>query len=333
MQRAMQPALVFESGCIAETLRTLPLPFILLAQPEPLQLLPADARGRAATARIPPSLARRSLEDMEATLPEARAVVGIGGGSAMDAAKYVAWRRGTALYLAPSIISVDAFVTNTIAVRDEGQVHYDGFVVANKVLVDFDLIHQAPPHLNRAGVGDLLSIHTALWDWEHGSDRESVPFDAEFAARARRTLRQVTAAAASIRDVTDAGLETVVRAYAEVNALCLLAGSSAPEEGSEHYFAYLLERLTGRSFIHGEVIALGVMLMSALQRNDVSGIRAAIHETGVRWRPEDLRIGRDDLVRTLLGLRDFVREAALPWSVVDEADLTRTVAESLVNSL
>lgn len=35
------------------------------------------------------------------------------------------------------------------------------------LVIDFDLLRTAPPELNVAGIGDLLSIHTATFDWEY----------------------------------------------------------------------------------------------------------------------------------------------------------------------
>ena len=66
-----------------------------------------------------------------------------------------------------------------------------------------------------------------------------------------------------------------------MNALCLRVGHSGPEEGSEHYFAYAAEALTGRSFVHGEIVGLGVVLMSGLQGRDAA--RVATFSTAVRW--------------------------------------------------
>lgn len=35
------------------------------------------------------------------------------------------------------------------------------------LVVDYDIIRIAPIELNVAGIGDLLSIHTASFDWEN----------------------------------------------------------------------------------------------------------------------------------------------------------------------
>lgn len=47
-------------------------------------------------------------------------VWGIGGGSALDHAKFTAWTLGLPLLLAPSVLSVDAGFTVAAGVREDG---------------------------------------------------------------------------------------------------------------------------------------------------------------------------------------------------------------------
>ena len=49
------------------------------------------------------------------------------------------------------------------------------------LLVDFDLLSSAPPALNRAGAGDILSIFTALRDWQNAASRQGEPYDEDVA--------------------------------------------------------------------------------------------------------------------------------------------------------
>lgn len=70
------------------------------------------------------SMDRNAVESAEKGLPQTDTIVGIGGGSSLDMAKYAVWKRGLDPVLVPSIASVDACVTNTIAVRDNGKVRY-----------------------------------------------------------------------------------------------------------------------------------------------------------------------------------------------------------------
>ncbi len=295
---ALDPPLRVGPGILAETLAALEDSFALISQPVPLEHLDAALRGRATAERLVASLSRESLEALEADVPPVLTVVGIGGGVVMDAAKYVAWRRGCRLILAPSIVSGDVCVTNTIAVRDEGTVTYRGFVVASLIVIDTDLIRAAPSHFNRAGIGDIVSIHTALWDWARGAELGHAHFDPAAVEQSAAVLAGIETIAAEIRRVTPRTVEAIVRAYVRSNAICLQVGHTQSEEGSaEHYFAYCLEALTGHSFVHGQVIGLGTVLMSTLQGNDPERVRRILREAGVEWLPEPLALALERLGR------------------------------------
>lgn len=279
------------------------------------------------------SLRAEDLDALEAGLPPVDVVLGVGGGMALDAAKYLAWRRKIALFLAPSVVSVDAAVTNTIAVRRDGVVTYEGFVVAESIVADLGLISSAPRRLNRAGVGDLLSIHTALVDWRLGAGAGTIALDAAVAAEAGTVLERVYGLAGEVARLTETALEAILRAYASVNRLCLRVGHSGPEEGSEHYFGYRLEALTGRSFVHGELIGLGTVLMSRLQLNAPGRVVEFLDRCGVAWRPTDQALDRLTLIEALAGLRAFARGAKLPHSIIDEADLDPDAIEGLLDGI
>jgi glycerol-1-phosphate dehydrogenase [NAD(P)+] len=251
----------------------------------------------------------------------------------MDTAKFVAWRTGLPLLLAPSIVSVDASVTNTVAVRREGRVEYDGFVVADAIVADLDLIAAAPARLNRAGVGDLLSIHTGRFDWTLGACAGRIDLDEAVHAEAGRVLDGLLALAPDVAAVTDRALEAILRGYVDVNRMCLTVGHSGPEEGSEHYFAYQAEALTGRSFVHGEIVGLGTVLMAGLQGNQPDKVAGFLDRCGVAWRPDSLGLGRSTLLDILVTLPAFVREAGLPWSILDEAALDERRAAALLDAL
>jgi glycerol dehydrogenase-like iron-containing ADH family enzyme len=64
------------------------------------------------------------LEQALAAVPACDTAVGIGGGQAIDAAKYIAWKRGIRLASIPTILSVDAFVTPAAGIRRNHEVVY-----------------------------------------------------------------------------------------------------------------------------------------------------------------------------------------------------------------
>jgi glycerol-1-phosphate dehydrogenase [NAD(P)+] len=333
LERAIQPDLRIGRGLLGPTLTALHGSIALLTQPEPHAALDSSVRGRAAWTVMVESLDAEDLEALATETPAVDRVVGIGGGMALDAAKYLAWRRGLPLLLAPSIVSVDAVVTNTIAVRRDGTVVYEGFVVADSIVADLELIAQAPVRLNRAGVGDLLSIHTGLVDWRLGAAAGRIAYDDEIAGGASAVLERLYGLATAVHAVTDEALKAILRSYVDVNALCLRAGHSGPEEGSEHYLAYHLEASTGRSYVHGELVGLGTVLMAWLQGNDPDRVVAFLDTCGVAWRPADQGIDQDALRAAIVELPAFVRAAGLPHSIIDEVDLGPSAVDRLLDHI
>jgi glycerol-1-phosphate dehydrogenase [NAD(P)+] len=318
---------------LAEAVAELPDGFVLISQPGPLAHVPASCTAAAGTIVEATSLDLAALDELIAAAGEPVAVVGIGGGVVMDSAKWLAYRSGAPLVLAPSILSADACVTNSVAVRVGGRVDYRGFVEARRVVVDVDLITTAPPRLNRAGVGDLLSIHTALWDWAAGERAGHGPVDAAVAGRARDVLDALDAVADGVRDATAQSLATLITGYAEINDMVMACGHAKMEEGSEHYLGYLIEYRTGRAFVHGELVTLGVILMSTLQGNDPARARAIADRSGVRWRPAELELSRDVLIDALTGLHDYVNTSGFAYSVANLRPLEVADVDRLLNEV
>ncbi|MDW8290165.1 MAG: iron-containing alcohol dehydrogenase [Armatimonadota bacterium] len=276
------------------------------------------------------SLDEAHLQSLWRQLAPAEAVFGVGGGVAIDTAKYLAWRAGLPLYLAPSVVSVDAFLTESIAVRRKGRVHYLGEVYAQRVLVDFSLIRSAPSHVNRAGAGDILSIHTALWDWRAAAEARHAVYNAEVAQQSRTLLDRLEQAAEEIHAVTSLGIRTLVESYAEEVRLCRQVGHSRPEEGSEHFWAYNVEYLYPRAYVHGELVALGVLLMAQLQQNQPEWVAELVRRLGVRYRPEEVGLSPEEVVHSLVTARQYAEEDDLAFSVINLRPLTLQQAEEMV---
>ena len=106
-------------------------------------------------------------------------IVGIGGGRAIDSAKYVSLQTGGDFISIPSVIGADAYITPVAAIRTDGIVTYLGNKFASKVVIDTGLIRTAPSRLNRAGIGDIYSTKISLMDWKYAREHASAEYDPE----------------------------------------------------------------------------------------------------------------------------------------------------------
>lgn len=248
-------------------------------------------------------------------------VYSVGGGLAVDAAKYMANSLNLDLVCLPTALSVDAFLTWASGIRHKGCVKYIETKRPDRLVVDVDVLAIAPPGIRAAGICDVLSIATGLWDWEFAAEKgknpegmELIPWVAD-AAQAILDGAFNCAAAAGAGD--EEGLKELLDCLALEVQLCNQIGHSRPEEGSEHYFAYSVENLLGKGLPHGDLVGPGILLMAEFQEQETQPLEEALRACNI---PLD-NIPEDVIGATLSGLPDYVQEHELPYGIAHELNM------------
>ncbi|MCP4398305.1 MAG: iron-containing alcohol dehydrogenase [bacterium] len=261
-------------------------------------------------------------------------VIGMGGGVAADVAKFVRWKKRVPLYQVPTIVSVDAFFTHEIAIRDGGVVKYIGDAVPERVFVDYEIIENAPKTLNRSGLGDILSCHTGLFDWKLAARAGEKPdWNESLAVETREILDMVKKNIAEVAAVSEKGIQMMIEVLNWIGLHCYTQGHPRFEEGSEHHFVYNLEYVTGKHFTHGQVVCLGIYILSVLQDNAPDDILTIIRDSGVDISLKSIDIAWEDVKKTLLTLKEFVIREKLPYSIIHEKAMTPEFYERIRSAL
>jgi len=268
------------------------------------------------------------------SIPPSASVVGLGGGQAIDVAKFIAWQRRVPLFQVPTAMTVDAPFGHRAGLRFGGHVRYVGWAVPEAVYVDFDILQAAPPALNRSGICEILCFHTAHADWRLARDRGRTepqwPYDEARVAEARTVLDDLLPRLDEIGRVSEAGIRSLMGAMRWAGASFHNAGWNPRHiEGVEHFIFYALEYHTGRKFIHGQPVCLGIVAGSMLHGDDADGMLRRIHRVGVDIRPEAMGITWAQLEHALMNLGSFVREAGLWYGIAHEAEITPAFVASL----
>jgi glycerol dehydrogenase-like iron-containing ADH family enzyme len=313
---------VFGRGLVAELPKFVPRPYLVVTMDDLWPQFEAELDDGLGGVHFVRTLDLDELRQEAAGLPACRSIIGLGGGQAIDVAKFFAWSLGLPIFQVPTAMTVNAPFGHRAGIRTGGVVRYMGWAVPEAVYVDFDVIGSAPRLLNRSGVGDVLCYHTAHYDWRlaHDLGREEArwPYDESLVAAARVRLDSVLAHLDDIRAVNEIGIRTLMGAHRWGGATFHDSGWNPRHiEGVDHFLFYNLERLTGRHFIHGQPVGLGIVIGSALQDNEPDRMLAALQRAGVDIRPEAMGVTWENVGEAMRTLATYVRSAGLWFSVVD----------------
>jgi glycerol-1-phosphate dehydrogenase [NAD(P)+] len=319
---------VFGRGLVEELPKFVHRPYLVVTMADLWPRFEAQLDGPdLAGVHLVDSLELADLEKAAADLPRAGSIIGLGGGQALDVAKFFAWTKRLPLFQVPTATTVNAPFGHRAGLRDRGTVRYLGWAIPEAVYIDFDVIASAPPGLNRSGVGDILCYHTARFDWQLadrlGRTEPKWPYDQALVDDAATVMNSVIDVLDEIRAGSEAGIRAVVGGHRWGGTTFHDSGWIPRHiEGVEHFVFYNLERLTGRHFIHGQPVGLGIVAGSVLQANEPERMAAALARAGVDIRPESMGVTWDDVSEALRTLPQYVRTAGLWFTVADTLTIT-----------
>ncbi|MCX4553779.1 iron-containing alcohol dehydrogenase family protein [Streptomyces sp. NBC_01387] len=228
------------------------------------------------------------------------AVVGLGGGKIIDVAKYAAARVGLPMVAVATNLSHDGICSPVSTLdNDNGRGSY-GVPTPIAIVVDLDVIREAPPRFIRSGVGDAISNISAIADWELSHQVNGEAVDGLAAAMAR------TAGEAVLRHPGGVGDDEFLMVLAEGLVLSGIAisisGDTRPSSGACHEISHAFDLLfPQRAGSHGEQVGLGAAFAMHLRgAADEAGLFAdVLRRHALPVLPGELGFSVDEFVQAV----------------------------------
>jgi glycerol-1-phosphate dehydrogenase [NAD(P)+] len=205
-----------------------------------------------------------------------QAIVGLGGGKALDVGKYLATLAGPSYFAVPTSLSNDGFCSPQASLTLRGRRKSLPTRLPDAVIVDTEICLGAPLPLWCSGVGDLVAKLTAVRDWKLAFHACGTPVNDLAALISDASVYKFIAS--PTRDPE--GTRLLATALM-VNGIAMeIAGSSRPTSGSEHLISHALDHITTRLALHGLQVGVATYIVSRLQQNQCDLISKLFQQTG-----------------------------------------------------
>jgi glycerol-1-phosphate dehydrogenase [NAD(P)+] len=212
-----------------------------------------------------------------ADLPkQVTAIIGVGGGKALDVAKYVGFLGRLPYFALPTSLSNDGFCSPQSSLTIRGKRRSLPAALPFGVIVDTAVCRSAPKTLTLSGVGDLVAKFTAVRDWKAAFHATGEQVDDFAALLSDGSIH----AYLSHPNFDLEGIRLLATALMLNGISMEMCGSSRPASGSEHLISHALDSLSQRPRLHGLQVGVASYLVSRLQQENSDRIAALFDVTG-----------------------------------------------------
>ncbi len=193
-------------------------------------------------------------------------IIGIGGGKALDFAKFCAHLLRLPFISVPTSTSNDGFCSPNSSLIVDGKRKTVKASIPFGVVADLDVIKESPQICLYSGVGDMVSKITALYDWKQAAERGLDRYN-DFASLMSYNSLTLLFNKHSTNINETSFQRSLVNSLLTSGIAMEIAGSSRPASGSEHLISHGLDAVSRRPRMHGLQVGVATYLCALLQNN------------------------------------------------------------------
>ncbi|MFW2487314.1 iron-containing alcohol dehydrogenase family protein [Clostridium chromiireducens] len=229
---------------------------------------------------------------------EVEALIGIGGGKAIDAVKYMSFLKKLPFISIPTSTSNDGFSSAGASLLVAGRRMSLPAKTPYGIIIDIDVIKGAPEKFIYSGIGDLVSNITALYDWKFEEENGKVIIDDFATMISKKAVNSfVRTEFKTIKD--DLFLKELVDSLTLNGISMEIAGNSSPASGSEHLISHALDKFLEVPQLHGIQVGIATYIMAKVQNHRFERITKVLKETGFFDYAKTLNMRKDDFKRAI----------------------------------
>jgi len=229
---------------------------------------------------------------------DVEALIGVGGGKAIDAVKYMSFLKKLPFISIPTSTSNDGFSSPGASLLVNGKRMSLPAKTPYGIIVDIDVIKGAPEKFIFSGIGDLVSNITALYDWKFEEENGKTIIDDFATMISKKAVNSfVRTEFKTIKD--DLFLKELVDSLTLNGISMEIAGDSSPASGAEHLISHALDKFLETPQLHGIQVGMATYIMSKVQNHRFRRISKILKETGFFDYVKTLNLKKEDFKRAI----------------------------------
>ncbi len=188
-------------------------------------------------------------------------IIAVGSGVINDIGKILSRLTDKKYIIVATAPSVDGYASGTSSMdRDGFKLSLDSRC-PDVIIGDVDILKNAPLHMLKSGLGDMLAKYVSIAEWRIGQLVIGEYYCEQVAQLVRTALKKCTDNASGLLRRDEAAVEAMFEGLVISGLAMAYAGISRPASGVEHYFSHIWD-MRGLEFstpvdLHGIQCAMG----------------------------------------------------------------------------
>ena len=262
----------------------------------------------------------------------AEILIGVGGGKAIDVAKYVASNNCMKFVSVPTTPSHDGIASPFASIRDLSKPISTRAATPVLVVADIDIISKAPRRNIIAGCCDLIGKFSAVLDWRLAHRLRGEYYGEYAASLALLSAKHIVKYSElfTSRDIPPEAIRVLVEALISSGIAMAIAGSTRPASGSEHLIAHAIDVIANYPALHGEEVGIGSIVALYLHGRNWRRIRDILKLIGAPTKAREIGISKEQFIKALTIAHTIRPER---YTILGENGISSEAAERITQLL